>query len=207
MAKKKVNPLDIVAAAAKKKPAKKSKSATPIIEVKDPQVIAALKGWKDAKEREKDAASERKMLEEVMLPFGTKARRDLIQQEGKHLTAVKLKADEAQVTMKTSKAYSAIPTDNEDELTEIFGDDFDRYFQTTTAITFKAGATNNSEILQKIVDAVGADQFSEIFDVEQVIKVTDALVVDRDMNQECAEKHDQAVKEGLVKPYKPAFAL
>ena len=64
MAKKKtVDPLALVAAAAKGKgDKKKSKSKTPVIEVTDEKVGAAMATWKDAKEREKDAVAERKMV-------------------------------------------------------------------------------------------------------------------------------------------------
>lgn len=210
MAKKKtaVNPLDLVAAAAKKTPEKKSKSKTPIVEVTDKKVAAAIVSWKDAKEREKDANSERKLLEGVMIPYGMGERRDLIQAQKVHMTSIKLKTDDATVTLKTSKVYSAISTDTEDDLREIFGDDdYDRLFTTHTKIAFKDEFATDTEVLSKVIQAIGAERFAEIFDVEQTIKATEVLIVERDMHEEIAEKHDEAVEQGLLKPNKPAFTL
>ena len=208
MAKKKtVDPLALVSAAAKGKEKKKSKSKTPIIEVTDEKVGAAMVGWKDAKEREKDANAERKMLEEVILPLGVEERRDLIQGTKEHVTSVKLKTDDVTITMKTSKAYSAISPDIEDDLEEIFGDDYERLFVTHTAIQFKEAFTSDPETLQKVIEAVGADRFAEVFDVTQTIKPTDVLIVERDANKKVAAMHDKAVEQGLLKPFKPAFTL
>ena len=130
-----VDPMALIAAAAKGKGEKKaSKSKTPVIEVTDEKVASAMMGWKDAKEREKDAVAERKMLEEVIRPLGTEERRDMIQSTKEHITSIKLKTDDVTMTMKTSKAYSTIPADSEEDLQEIFGDEYDRLFRKQTAI-------------------------------------------------------------------------
>lgn len=204
---KSVDPLAMVAAAAKKKPAKKSKSKTPVVDIKDEGVKEAVVKWKDAKQREKDAKTEREMLEEAIRPVAMSERRKLIQENQEHTSAVKVNADGEVLTMKTSKAYSEISTDNEDELREIFGDDYDRLFGTHTKIEFKTKFATDPEVLQAVIDAVGAERFTEIFDVSQAIKPMDTLIVERDLNEEVAAKHDQAVEEGLVKPYKSSFTL
>jgi hypothetical protein len=204
---KKVDPLAMVAAAAKKKPAKKSKSKTPVVDIDDEAVKDAVVKWKDAKQREKDAKTEREMLEEGMRPAAMEARRKHIQDNQEHTSAVKVNCDGEVVTMKTSKAYSEISTDNEDELREIFGEDFDRLFGTCTKIEFKAKFATDPEVLQAVIDAVGAERFTEIFDVSQAIKPMDTLIVERDLNADVAAKHDQAQEEGLVKPYKSSFTL
>ena len=200
-AKDKVDPLALVASKANK-PASKSKSKTPTVVTEDENIKVVLQEWVDAKEQEKQGKADREMAEEILRPFGMKARRDHIQREGAHTSAVRINN---QVTMKTSKAYSEISTDKEEELRVIFGDDYDKYFATATEIEFTAKFAQDPEILGKIIEAVGADRFHEIFSVSQAIKPTDSLIVDRDLDEATATKHDRAVEDGLVKPYKSSF--
>jgi hypothetical protein len=200
---KPVNPLDLLKKGARTSTEKKSKSKTPIVSSADENVKTAIETWKDAKQREKDAKAERELVEEVLRPFGMEARRELIQREQTHHTSIKING---QVTMKVSKSYSEIPLDNQEELEEIFGEDeFERLFMVHTSIEFNEQFVGDPEVLQAVIDAVGADKFHEIFKVVQTVKPKEALVHERDMNPEVAEKHDQAVADGLVKPYRSSF--
>jgi hypothetical protein len=198
---KKLDPLALIASKANK-PKKSSKSKTPTVTTDDENIKDALQQWVDAKEMEKQGKSSREMVEELLRPFGMEARRALIQRDGAHTSAVRINN---LVTMKTSKAYSAISTDSEDELREVFGDDYDKYFSVATKIEFTAKFAQDPEILGTIIEAVGADKFHEIFDVSQAIVPNDSLITDRDLSEVTAAKHDKAVDDGLIKPYKSSF--
>ena len=197
----------LIASGAKKKKATKSKSKTPVIDLTDENEVEAIAQWLDAKEREKTAKSDKELAQEVLMSSAMAKRREHIQESGSHTRAVKLNG---KITMTCSKRYSDIPTDNEEELREIFGDEeYDKFFVTNTQISFKN--PDDTEVLTKIVEAIGAENFHDVFEIIQTIKPNGheqelpPLVAKRDSDPEVAEKHDQAVDEGLIKPYSPSF--
>lgn len=194
MAKKKaaaVDPLALVAAAAKKPTTKAKKKGTPIVEVKDPAVLKALESWKEHKQKEKTAKSNRELAEAILLPVCMEARRELIQRDGAHTSSVKVNGE---VTLKTNKRYSKVPTESAAELEEVFGEDgYERLFHVHTDIKLSERAAQDPEVLQKLIEAVGAENFQSIFDVEQYIAPNDILVTERDLVPQVAEQHDEAV--------------
>ena len=212
-----VDPMAILDSAAKTPKKKKGKSKTPVIEItKDhtddvEAVEQAINAWRDAKERKKDAEADIAIAEEVILPPAVKARREHIQNTGTYTTSVSVNG---QIKMMHSKRYSDISVEHEDELREMFGDDkYDDYFVKHTQISFTEEAAMDREILMAIIKAIGEEKFRKVFDVVQTIKLlghdgdVPPLVRDRDANEEVSELHDQAVQEGLIKPYKASFRV
>lgn len=182
---------------------KKSKSKTPVVEL--PDLADAIKEWVGAKELEKDAKTRLSGAQEEMVPVAEEARRKVCMDSGSYESSVKIKAGDQVVTMSTKNAYSKIPTEMDGDLDEIFGEDKARFFKEKMEISLTEAALADEKIVNKLVEAVGAENLTKYFNIKQFIEPTEALHTQRSTDPKVAAKADVAIGKGILRPYSPSF--
>jgi hypothetical protein len=183
--------------------AKKSKSTTPVVELEE--LSDQVKTWVEAKKNEKDAKARLSGAGEEIKPVAEEARRKICMDTGNYASSVKIKAGGETITMSTKNAYSKIPTEQAPQLDEIFGEDKDKFFKEKMTIALTDAAMNDEEIVNKLVEAVGAENLAKYFDIKQFIEPTEALHTQRSTDAKVAAMADRAINEGVLRPYSPSF--
>jgi hypothetical protein len=191
---------------AKKKPAsKKKKNATPELELVDDMLVKRQKDWLDAKKREKTAKADLKKAETDLIEAATDARIEHCTREGKYESSHKIVHGEDKITVKFPNRYSKIDCDKEEDLREIYEEEYDQYFKEKTTATMTQAAVDDEEFIETIMDAIGEDKFSRYFDVDSHIEVAKSYHENRVTNKALSEKHQSAADAGLVSCTKPSL--
>lgn len=199
--------VDAVLAGAATEPTNKKKSKVPTMTVTDPEVVKAITGWKQAKKDKSTAEARQKMLgEDHLVP----AAREF---HGQHIaggvtsvpTTVKLQTDDGDaVDIDVAKnQYSKVPVSAEPDLKKQFGDDYESFFAKKLDIKLTPTAVGDKEILAKLIQAVGQENFAKYFKVEHILVPTDAFHTARFTTD--SDKAGEVIDEGIVKPYSPAI--
>ncbi len=178
-------------AAGKKAP--KSKSKTPAVQRDDLDDV--IDKWLEADKMMKDGKALKEQAEQVLLPDVEKERAASCLEDGEHHSSTKVNG---KVTVSTKNAYSKIPVDAEDEITEIVSEDkFKIWFTETTKIEVTAAALRDAEFLGKIMEAVG-DDFEAYFKVDSHLKPTEVFHKAWSVDPEAKKAFDQLEGEGLI---------
>jgi hypothetical protein len=98
----------------------------------------------------------------------------------KYESSVKVGAgDGASLRVTYSRRCTKLPASKEDELRGILGDEYDRFFRPVAKVALKKAVAEDpdrlAEVVTELAEALGADKFSAIFDVEQTIEPSDAF--------------------------------
>lgn len=212
---KKVDVMGVLGASAKKAGPKKKKDENPTVDLPNTDANKqALEAWLKHKREERSASAKRKKEQEKLMGPAIAARTEWCL-ANKFTKAVKIKVGDTEpIGIAFQAKYGAISTDDTERLQEIFGDDYDRCFETITEVSLKedamkevaaAAAEDREGPLDKIIAAIGPAKFAEIFEVKQSVKPTDALdqgrVTDKALNQMAS----RAIEEELLKPQNPLF--
>jgi hypothetical protein len=190
---------------AKKTPVKAKKNAHP--EFEDDSLSPNIDAFYQAKKNEKTAKAQARKAEQLILEKATARRGDWCASQGRYESSVKMEAGGKKVTVKFPNRYSKIPTDEMDSLAEIYGDDASRYFKEKTVVELTNEALNDEEFVNGVMEAIGEEKFGRYFNVSEHLEVAKAYHEDRVTNPKLAEKHQEAVDQGLVKPTKPSVTL
>lgn len=190
--------------AKKTQPAKK-RNAHP--EFEDESLAANIGAFYEAKKTEKTAKAQMRKAEQLILEKASKARGQYCQDNGRYESSVKMSADGQKVTVKFPNRYSKISSDDMDAINEIFGDETERYFKEKTSVTMTEVAMNDEKFIDEMIETLGEDKFGRYFNVEEHIEVAKSYHESRVIDPKLAEKHQEAVDSGLVRPTKPSVTL
>lgn len=192
---------DLIKKAAKG-PEPKSKSKTPSIVLTGHE--EALEDWVKANADKKDAEARQAAAEAKFLEDAEKARIGECRRDGKYHSSVKINE---KVLYGVQNRYAPIKNEDMERLEEIFGDKAENFFKPKTAITLTDAALNDEKILEKLVAAVGAENFQTYFEVEQHIAPTEAFHEGRATNPDIGDKAQKVFDAGIVRPYKASCKL
>lgn len=197
----KMSAMDLIKKAAKG-PEPKSKSKTPSITLNGHE--ADIEDWMKANADKKDAEARQAAAEAKFLDVAEKARVGECRRDGKFHSSVKVNE---KILYSTANKYTAIPNEAQAKLDEVFGDKAEDYFKSKTEITLTDAALNDEKILQKLIAAVGEDNFQTYFEVEQHISPTETFHEARSINAEVAEKAQTLIDQGILKQAKASCKL
>jgi hypothetical protein len=197
----KMSAVALVAAMAGKAQSKKgSREAKPT--AVDPSMDATIEQWINADQEEAKWKSIKATAEAQLLEFGRKARVAACRKIGKVESTIRLNG---KLNMTAKCQYSKIPIGSEDKLREVFGDSYDQYFLTKTDLSLNEAAVNDPQVLQELVEAIGADKFNAWFTALQVIEVTESFHTDVTLKPAIEEKAKPLIESEIIKPYKASF--
>lgn len=198
---KQMSAMDLIKKAAKG-PEPKKKSATPSVTLDGHD--EAIQDWMQANADMKSAEARKVAAEAKFLDSAEGLRLSECQRDGKYHSSVKLND---KILYGVQNRYSAIPNADQEKLDEVFGDKSEQYFKAKTEIALTAAALNDEKILEKLVAAVGADNFATYFEVEQHISPTETFHEARSTNPEVAVKANKLIDGGVLKPAKASCKL
>jgi hypothetical protein len=187
----------MLAQAASKKPAGKSKSKTPTVSL--PDLREQIDKWCQAHMDEKDAKSRKEETADTFMESVEKKRLEECRRDGKYYSSVKV---DGKITVSVANKYSPIDPSDNGQLEDAFGDDKAHLFKDVTEISLTDAALSDQAILQKLINAVGAENFQNYFEVKQFIKPTDALHEGRSTNPDVAKKANKLIDAGILRPVK-----
>ena len=199
---------DIFKAAAKKAVPTKAKDAIP--EFINNNLRKNVELFLNAKKNKKKAESQTKLAEPNIIKAAMAERVEVCTKAGRYFSSIKATANGENgappltVTVKFANKYSKIPTDREEDLREIYGDDYDKYFKEATTATLTPIAMDDESFIEIVMKAIGPENFSRYFNVEQTIEVKKTYHELRVMDKELAAKHKIADTKGLIKCNKPS---
>ena len=185
---------------AKKAPAAKSKSKTPVVEQES--LAAPVAAWLDAKERADTAKADMAAAEQEFLPFAEEARLAESQAASDRVTSIRLATSEGKVLVVSSERFSPVTDEALPGLKKSFGARAKDFFKTATEAKVKDGLAD--EQIDAMVDALvaaGIDPLS-VLDVQQRTQVTPAFLSETVTNPALAKKRQKAIADGDLKPYK-----
>lgn len=197
----KMSAMDLIKKAAKG-PEPKSKSKTPVIVLTGHD--EDIQDWMQANQDKKDAEARQAAAEAKFFENAEKARLGECRRDGKYHSSVKINE---KILYGVQNRYSAIPNEDQGKLDEIFGKKAEEYFKPKTEITLTDAALNDEKILEKLVAAVGADNFATYFAVEQHISPTETFHEARSTNPEVGDKANKLIESGVLKPAKASCKM
>jgi hypothetical protein len=186
----------------KKAPTKKS-SSKPVLE--DESLHKNIDDFLGAKKKQKEAKAEIARAEGAIISAAEKARVEHCTRTGKYESSHKVQASTGTVTVKFPNRYSKIPSGDEESLREIYDDDYDTYFREKTDVTMTEAAMNDEKFIEDMMEQLGEETFERYFEITSHIEPTKAYHEQRVTNEGLAEKHQEAVDQGLVNPTKPGL--
>ena len=206
------NAMDFLKKAAKAPAAPSKKKGVPVLDLPSTdENKKALQTLIEQKQAEKTAEGLRKQSEQLLRPQAEKVREDYCGAENEFHSSVKVKCgDVGPVTFVNQCRYSKIPNDQEGELKEVFGENYEKCFSQVTEITLTDKAMKEIDgLLPKLMEAVGgADKFTEYFGVAQHITPTEYMHEHRVLlDPKIREASKKAIEAGLVKPVTPSFTV
>lgn len=159
----------------------------------------------DNKKKEKDAKANIARAEAAIISAAEEALTDHCTRTGKPESSYKVSASTGTVTVKFPNRYSKIANEDEDALKEIYEDDYPKYFREKTEATMTQAAMDDEEFIETMIKTLGEEKFERYFEVTSHIEPTKAYHDQRMVDSKLAEKHKEAVAQGLVAPTKPSL--
>jgi len=179
---------------------KKSKPKTEMVELSLPsKTLDAYRVAYDAlKEAEADLSiAQNELLEKVEPAY-------FDQLKTKYVNSARVTDGGNEVTVSWKDAYSKIPTEQMEEIKKILGDKTNAFFKEVNDIKVKPEAATDPDVLEKLINAVGAENFRRWFDVNQAVKPNREFTERRYM--ELDKKTNEALNP-LVKQYAPSIKI
>jgi hypothetical protein len=180
---------------------KKSNSKTPIVDI---GCESDINNWIKAHDDKKDAEARIAECEALIIPKAEAARLSESMKCGKLVSSVKLNG---KITFVTQQKYSDINTSNIDQLKNIFGEQYDQMFKSKVHVEFTDKATNDETLIEKLINLVGYDKFSEYFKVTENIVPTTSFHELKSTDKMLNNKASIATNAGLIKQYKPSIKI
>lgn len=192
------------------KTTKAKKSDLPEFTVSDQSLIKEVKKWIIAKSEEKTAKANIERSEALLLNKSVEEHLKTCQNDEKYYASIKAITNEEnpdKIIFTFTNKYSKISTENEAQLKEIYGMEYNKYFKEKTIASLTDKAIEDSEFVSRITQLIGEENFSKYFKAEVYIEPKDEYHENRMINQSLAEKHQQAIDAGLIKCNKPSLRV
>lgn len=189
---------------AKKGKSTKKKSAKPQLEAEE--LHQNIKDFLDAKKQAKTAKANIARAEGAIIEAAEKARVDNCTRTGKYESSHKVSASTGMVTVKFPNRYSKIDPDDEDALKEVYGEaDYEKYFHEETEVVMTQAAMDDEKFIEDMMETLGEEKFGRYFDVSTHLAPKKNYHEARVLDPQLAEKHQDAVDQGLVSCTKPSL--
>jgi hypothetical protein len=186
-----------------KAPAKK-KGARPVLEAEE--LHQNIEDFLEAKKQAKTAKASVARAEGKIIEAAEQARIDGCTRSGKYESSQKVSASTGTVTVKFPNRYSKIDPADEDSLKEVYGEEtFERYFGEQTEVAMTAAAMEDEKFIETMMETLGEDKFERYFDISSHIAPKKNYHEARVLDKKLAEKHQEAVDQGLVSCTKPSL--
>jgi hypothetical protein len=194
---------------------KTKKSDTPVMDVGNKDDLELIARWVKASKAVDSAEAEMAEVEEKLVPkvaaFHSKAIVGLREVP----STVKVVSTSGNMMVDIAKCqYKKVPVTDKPKLVRIFDPSdvesaptpvFNSLFTKTTEIKLTADALQDSEILTKLVLAVGQENFKKYFEVTTNLTPTVVFHQSRFLDANLGPKIKLAIEQGLITPYKPSF--
>lgn len=191
--------VDAIMGNAASSPKKSKKNNTPTFEVKG-KTAKAIKQYVEQKRIADGAKANMDEAKEGIVPEARRLHSEEVERQGKPLANIKLVAGDLEVQVDVAKEqYSKININEEEELRERFGDDYNELFSKEREVKLTKTALEDKNILVKLIKAVGKDNFAKYFDVTDYIKPTSKFHADRFLSGD--DRVKDVIEEELVKPF------
>jgi hypothetical protein len=169
---KSVSAADLLAGAAKK-----GKSSNHLVYVGEVGCEAATR-WLDLNDKfaetERELALARDRVLDVIRPW----HEDACTKRKAHEATVVVETPTGALRVSFQHRYTKLGLDREEHLRELLGENFERYFKRTVSLKVKKEVAEDPERLDAMVlalaEALGAENFSSLFEVEQSLTPTKA---------------------------------
>lgn len=189
---------------AKTKTKAPKKSDIPEITDVDEDLSKSVREWIAADIKMKDAEASKKMAEAPILDKACEAHGEICLDEKEYHSSIKLLTNEGNLLVSFANKYSNVATDNEEELRQIYGDEYDRYFNEKTTVTLTPAAMEDEKFVAMLSDKLGPEKFARYFNVTEHLEVAKSYHENRMTDKVLAGKHQMAVDAGLIKCNKPS---
>ena len=194
-------------AAKSKQDSKKNK--VPVVITADPKIISGIVSYCQGKKKELEGKSDMDRAKSKIQLNLEKIRKDHCINEKKHHGSIKITSEsgDVEITFVTVNKYSEIQRQYEARLREIFGDQYNDLFKVNTTIQLSESAKNDDNLMSKIIELVGVENFAKFFDVKQSIEPTEKFHNSKDIDTDIGNKAEVAINEGLIKQYSPSLKI
>jgi hypothetical protein len=173
------------------------KSEKPVYNIED--LHESIAQFLEAYKNKSDAEAQQAAAEALILPQAEMERLKFCQDNGKLESTVKFQSPAGDIMISASNAYSKIDPAKEESLRALYGDLFDTYFSLKSEVELSEAALKDENIIGKLVEAVGQENFDRYFKVKQYIAVNKNYHEARSTSTELQTKHEEAAENDLVK--------
>lgn len=194
--------LDLVnqMAGAAKTPAKKPSKPT----LRDPQLDQAIDQFIAAKQQEETAHALKLAAEDQLMEAARPFRLEASEQAGQVVASISVNG---RITATQQCRYSAIPEDAAGELEAAFGDDADRFFDTTLKIGLNRESANDEAVLRVLVERLGPEFFQQHFEVSRDRLVRPAFHAAYSTDPAVRKTAAPFVEGAVIRPAKMSFRV
>lgn len=167
----KVNPLDLLDSMAVDKPTAAKKNEIPVLSVPK-QIEAKVKEIKTLSDEIESKQAKMKLLSQEVIDYVEPERVGMCE-HGNFTTSVKVPdGDNGTCLVSWVAKYSKIELAQVDTIEKALGDKMNQYIAIETEISFVN--PTDTELLTKLIKALGVDEFKKSFKVVKQVKVKDA---------------------------------
>ena len=180
---------------------KKRATATDMVEIPVPPELLVKHAMKyEAHKSAKAdlALSEEELLNEVKPRYIEAVKKN-------YVNSARLRAGDVEATVSWKDAYKKIPIEKRADIENIVGDKYHDFFQEINDIHVKSDIAADPKALEELIEAIGPDNFSKYFDVEQVIKPTSRFTQER--YRSLTEEVNQDLQTVGVQQHSPAIRV
>lgn len=165
-----INATDLIGSLAGSKKSASKKPSKPVIN--DPAINQAIEDFVTASQAAKTAEAQAQTAKaQIDASIGPK-RLALCVNNAAVVPSVSVNN---RLTFTQMRRWSKVPAEHAAELNEVFGDDADRFFQSTLSIGLSKSSANDEAVLQKLVDALGPEFIGQHFEISRDMEVTEAF--------------------------------
>lgn len=199
--------LDDVLAAATVDKSKKDKSKALEIAVSDAKILKKVDVWLNSSKQVDLEKAKMVSSQEDILEFARKHHLDHVGSTQTIPATVKLVIPTGSLSIDLAKNQygKIVKATAEAGLKKHFGEHYGKCFTPIMGIKLTDAALADKDLLVLLVKAVGAENFSKYFEVEQLLKPTPTLHEGRFLNEEIQTAYEGAAAEKLIAPYAPSF--
>jgi len=190
--------------AKKKAPAAKKSSSKPVLVAEE--LHSNIGDFLEAKKQQKTSKANIARAEGAIIKAAENARIDECSRTGKYESSHKVSASTGTVTVKFPNRYSKIDPSDEDDLRAIYGEsDYETFFREQTNCAMTQAAMDDEKFIEDMMETLGEEKFARYFEVTSQLAPTKSYHEQRVINKKLAEKHQDAVDQGLVSCTKPSL--
>lgn len=199
--------LDDVLASATVDKSTKGKSKALEITVSDAKTLKKVDTWLDSSKKVDLEKAKMVSSQDDILEFARKHHLEHVGSTQSIPATVKLVIPTGSLSIDIAKNQygKIVKATAEEGLKKHFGENFGKCFAPVMGIKLTDAALADKDLLVLLVKAVGAENFSKYFEVEQLLKPTTALHEGRFLDPTIKAAFEKAADDKLIAPFAPSF--